>query len=623
MRSLFLAACLPLALTAAASEAPRTIAVLLDDDTAKTRALAAHGIASIGGQVVHTFDDLLVVTLPAGEELRALRLPGIREVALNELSLRPGPRGRGPSPARAAWNAIIEIGDERRSPRPGEEPPLDDALTPPEVTLDAVRSASGTTSPRPRSSRVAVAATPAAAIGRGPYGATDLNTSEYLAGSVSVNVILVESDGTLETQSESWTADRENQVVARIAAGLEWVRIQEPQAGLRFVYHVIPGRADARARTGYEPIRHAADPTGGSGEDLWVRAVLGKMGYASGDRFARSRALAADTRRNDGTDWAVNVFVVDSLVDTDGKFADGRYAYCWIGGPHLIMTYDNQAWGIGRMDMVLRHELMHAFYAFDEYTASACGCAEHRGYLDGANANCNGCNPAASSCVMISNGDAMCDATRRQLGWADLDGDGIIDVVGEDPDTFLDALPSESCGGLTVAGLAVVVAPTNRNPATVTPRASISVNRIAGVEVRADGAAWSPAGPEDGAWGAPQERFRAAFSSLPPGTHKLEARTWDDHGNVDAAAGEASVVVRSGVERLGDSVRLSRAGSGLTMTWEECGGATSYRIYRAATPASGFAPVAQTTTPAWIDPDAPAGYYEVRPVDACGTERAD
>jgi hypothetical protein len=278
-----------------------------------------------------------------------------------------------------------------------------------------------------------------------------LNTSEFLAGSVSVNIVLVESDGSLEAPTENWSSARESEVVARIASGLEWVRLQEPQAALRFVYHVIPGRTDPRARTGYEPIRSAADPLGATGEDRWVKEVLGKLGYPSGDRFARSRAFASDTRAADGTDWAVNVFVVDSLADADGTFSDGRFAYCFIGGPHLVMTYDNQAWGIGRMDMVFRHELLHAFYAFDEYAASGCDCAAHRGYLDGPNTNCAVCNPLAASCVMIPlAGDVR--ATRRHLGWADLDGDGAIDVIGQDPDTFLDTIPASLCAAPVMSG---------------------------------------------------------------------------------------------------------------------------------------------------------------------------
>jgi hypothetical protein len=602
---------------------PRPVALVLDDVTAATHAAAAGGVASLGGRVLHDFDGVLVVELPAGAEFRALRLPGVREVALNGVPLHAEARPV-PGWGLAAWNAISHQQDKPHAAE-AEVPVFDepDALVPPEVSLDAVRAASRAFVAAPKGTKLGPA--PAVTFVTGaPFGATELNTSEFLAGAVSVNVILVESDGSLEMSSENWSADRESEVVARIAAGLEWVRVQEPQASLHFVYHVVSGRVSTAARTGYEPIRHPADPTGLTGEDLWVKQVLGKMGYTSGDRFVRSRALASDTRRVDGTDWAVNVFVVDSLNDTDGRFADGRFAYTWIGGPHLVMTYDNQAWGIGRMDMVLRHELLHAFYAYDEYAQSGCLCADHRGYLDGVNANCTVCNATAGACVMISNDDAMCDATRRQIGWSDLDDDGAIDVIGEDPDTFLDAVPAQACVLPPLAGLATVVAATNRNPSSGTPRSSISVNRIATVEVRADGQSWVAADPEDGSWGSAQERFRATLPPLAAGSHRLEARAIDDRGNVDRAPATADVMVAAGAASLGDTLRIARAGlGGATVSWAACAGAVTYRVYRAASPSSPWAPVAETPSLAWNDDSATPAYFAVRPVDACGTEASE
>jgi hypothetical protein len=337
----------------------------------------------------------------------------------------------------------------------------------------------------------------------------------------------------------------------------------------------------------------------------------------------RSRALASDTRGADGTDWAVNVFVVDSLADTDGRFADGRFAYCWIGGPHLVMTYDNQAWGIGRMDMVLRHELLHAFYAFDEYATSSCDCTSHRGYLDGANTNCAACNPQASPCVMISNGDAMCNATRRHLGWADLDGDGAIDVIGQDPDTFLDALPDNVCGAPVLSGLAAVVAATNRNTYPGTTHPSISVNRISGVEFRVDGSPWASAQAAGGNWGLPQGLFSARLPVLASGSHRFEVRAIDDFGNRDAAPVSVDILAHGASAPLGDSVRASRSASGVGMSWDACAGAALYRVYRRSAPTVAESLVVETSSTSWIDPSASIGYYQVRPVDACGGERSD
>jgi hypothetical protein len=584
--------------------APRPVALILDDAKPATVKAATAGVGALGGRVLHTLGDVLVVTLPPGREVLAFRAPGVRAVALNEVAISPKESATAASYGRSAWNAIAG-GGPRNADRPEivPEPLIDDALTPPAVSLDAVSLG-----------RTQGATTSSAA----PFGATALNTSEFLAGSLSVNVVLVESDGTIDIQSESWTVSRENEVVARIAQGFEWIRLQEPQSALRFVYHVIPGRTDARARTGYEPIRHAADPTGLTGEDRWAREVLAKLGYASGDRFARARAFDADTRAADGTDWAVTIFVVDSLTDADGKFADGRFAYTWIGGPHVVMTYDNQAWGISRMDMVARHELLHAFYAFDEYAGSACTCSDHRGYLDGVNANCEACNPAASPCVMISNGDALCSSTRRQLGWADLDGDGVIDVVGQDPDTFLDPVPLQVCAPAALTGLSSVVAATNRNMFPGTTHPSISINHVAAVEVRVDGAAWSTT-PLVG--GAPQSRFAVG---LEPGSHHVEVRAVDDFGNRDTEPGAADVVVAEPLAPLGDSVRASRSGTdGLALSWAACSGSSRYRVYRRVSPHAAGDLVAETATTAWAAAAATTGYYQVTPVDACGGERSD
>jgi hypothetical protein len=274
--------------------------------------------------------------------------------------------------------------------------------------------------------------------------------------------------------------------------------------------------------------------------------------------------------------------------------------------------------------MVLRHELLHAFYAFDEYAGSACTCTEHRGYLDGANTNCDTCNPAAGACVMISNGDALCAATRRQLGWADLDGDGAIDVIGQDPDTFLDSMPAQVCAPPVLTGLASVVAATNRNTYPGTTHPSISVNRITGVEVRVDGAPWSQAQADDGVWGGAQGRFHATISPLDPGSHQFEARAVDDFGNKDVDPDIADVVVLDGLGALGNSIRASRSGTGgLALTWGACSGATLYRVYRRLSPSGAESVVAETPSTSYGETGTGTGYYQVRPVDACGTERSD
>lgn len=606
---------------------PVQAALILEDDDPGTRRSALAAARAEGVVVAHLLDGLLIVEGTHDALLRLASSPGVRDVAERALGApRRNGRNDGLRRAVAAWNARVELRRREERARGGEaEAPAWEqghALVPPSIPPAAVREAlRAAVNARVRGAELRSVAEAQASTDGGPYGATESNTSEFLAGSVSLNVFLVQCDGSIDSVSESWSADREAQVVAEILEGLDWVRAQEPQSGLTFVHHVFPGRTDARARTGYEPIRRPADPMGATGENLWLPQILGNLGFTTGDRFARSRALAHQTRSTDGTDWGVNVFVVDSWNDTDGMFADGRFAYAWISGPHLVMTFDNQNWGVSRMNMVLRHEILHGFYAFDEYSSSACGCAESRGYLDGRNTNCNACNPAAASCVMVSNGTAMCSGTRRQIGWADLDGDGTVDVVGEDPDTFLDALPAPICGPLALRGLSAVVAATNRNPVAYTPRVSISVNRIAGVEYRVDGGAWAPADPADGAWGDATERY-AATLDVPPGLHSVETRARDDHGNVDASPRAAQADVRPAAAAVGSSLVGARAAAGAAFSWAAAGGAALYRLERAVSPGGSWVAVAETSTTTAADTYAGTAYYRVRSVDACGGESA-
>ncbi len=616
---------------AARREPPRSgtvlVAAVLVDDDPHTRDVAARHVRELGGVVAHAFPGLLVARIPE-ERLRSLvGRSGIEETTTSPLqgAARPA-HGAEFRLGVEAWNLYFQGGGRRiglflREGMPGPSPEGQDSWPPPGRGYDSdeglTRSAGSATTSLTRSDW-ATGGTSAP----DSWGATPENTSEYLAGSVSVTVFLVQSDGTLDRSTEDWTQDREAGVVAGVAAGLDWIRVQEPQAGVSFIYHIVAGRTDPRATTRYEPISRKADPAGSTGEDLWVKEILAKMGQSAGDRWERSRALAHATRQADGTDWAVNLFVVDSLHDADGRFADGYFAYSWAGGPHLVMTYDNGPWGIDRMDQVVRHELLHCFYALDEYSGSGCTCSQHRGYLDGVNGNCVTCSASSVPCVMISNGPYMCEHTRRQLGWADLDQDGVVDVVGEDPDTFLDPLPESACGTVEIGGQAAVVAPTNRNPAGYTPAASISVNRIVAAEYRVDAAPWAVAEAADGGWGDYLERYRVALA-LAPGVHAVEVRAMDDHANLDASPARAVVDVLPAATDPGGSLRAERCGGGcLVLSWDAASDGSRYRVYRAGAPAGAWERAGETDATSWIDSSTVTGYFVVRGVDGCGGESA-
>ena len=234
----------------------------------------------------------------------------------------------------------------------------------------------------------------------------------------------------------------------------------------------------------------------------------------------------------DGTNWAVTLFVADSLNDTDGRFSDGRFAYTWQPGSHIVMTYDNSGWGIGRMSSVFAHEFCHAFWARDEYSGSGCSCTQVSGYLAAANGNCAAtCATNLTTCLMRSadlTGGAglLCADTARQIGWADEDGNGVPDAVQAPPSAQLDA-PVSQAGRIAISGSAWVQSVPNRNPSSQAYTCAITIARLAGVQVRLGGGSWQEAVSTTGTFGGTMNSFTFEFTGVPGGTHTVEARAVD------------------------------------------------------------------------------------------------
>lgn len=379
-----------------------------------------------------------------------------------------------------------------------------------------------------------------------PTGAPAKMVSEYMLGSISLNVILPQSTGAIDISTETWDSQREAQVLAGVVAGAQWLLERgpsKPGVALSFTYHLYSGRTDARAATAYEPIGRSADPVHepGTGEGLWTNEILNAFGYgALPDRWTKSRAFDNDTRTADGTNWAVTVFVADSLNDADGRFADNRFAYTWQPGSHIIMTYDNSGWGISRMGSVFAHELCHAFWARDEYSGSGCSCTQTSGYLNASNGNCAAtCPTNLTTCVMRSvdlSGDAgiLCPDTARQIGWTDDDGDGVPNAVQALPAIQLDS-PVLSANQMSISGQTQVQAVPNLNPSSQAYACPITLARLQGVQVRIDGGTWANATTEAGFTGSQTGTFTYTANGLAPGTHTMDVQTTDTLGQVQTS----------------------------------------------------------------------------------------
>ncbi|WP_417914740.1 hypothetical protein [Candidatus Electronema sp. JM] len=81
------------------------------------------------------------------------------------------------------------------------------------------------------------------------------------------------------------------------------------------------------------------------------------------------------------------------------------------------MSYANDGWGPDNINKVFAHESCHIFGAADEYGSCVCGSVS--GHLSVPNSNCVNCFPPGAQipCLMNANTLAMCEFSRRQIGW--------------------------------------------------------------------------------------------------------------------------------------------------------------------------------------------------------------
>jgi hypothetical protein len=357
-------------------------------------------------------------------------------------------------------------------------------------------------------------------------------TSEFMAGKVAVGIILPESNGTLDPSTESWDTTRMNQVVAKIQAAMNWWANTNPNGDLSFYYDI-----HYQVPTRYEPINRP------SGDDaLWIAQTLSTLGYSGSNWVQQTYNYLNAIRANYGTDWAVVAFVVDSLNDPDGAFPNGYFGYTY--GFLIVMTYDNDNWGISRMDSVMAHEFAHDFGAGDEYCApgyACCGCGGQLGYLGIPNLNCeagcdhnnngicdgddstpnSGCN-SCSSCVEInclmrggSTDGGVCQVSQYQVGMRDSDGNGILDPVDTYPSITVDLPASFSSNMPTITGVAEDI------PYHSPTRPDVTINYITSVWFWVDNGGWQPASAVDGAFDETTENYTLTTSPLAPGQHEI------------------------------------------------------------------------------------------------------
>ncbi len=220
--------------------------------------------------------------------------------------------------------------------------------------------------------------------------------SRRMTGNIAVGLVIVSG-----VQSHlSFSQAEQTKVVAEMQNGLSWLGAQSPAQDVTFVH-------DIQVLTVNVP-----DTTNGQGyeafEAPWRDAALAQMGYDSG--ISGVRAHAEHLRSSLSTQWAYVAFFT--------KYRLWHFAYASLGGPRLVMHYENDGWGPENIDRVFAHETGHIFNAPDEYAASGCNCGGSWGHFDRPNSNCANCAPGGGvSCIMRSNAWTMCSQTPYHLGF--------------------------------------------------------------------------------------------------------------------------------------------------------------------------------------------------------------
>ncbi len=252
-----------------------------------------------------------------------------------------------------------------------------------------------------------------------PVGKADRNeTSEYMIGSTAVGIVFVESDGTKDQKTESWTQEDKEDVFYQIQKGLEWWSEKGGyRASLTWTYEF------KTVKTQFEPINHFTEDS-----DEWVKDVSLKLGYGAGNSYDINRNYANALREKYRTDWAFVLFVVTASNDEDGDWKDkGPVAWANLGGPLMVINNRCDGWGETRIWEVVAHETGHIFNALDEYKGASNGNERH-GLLNVINGNAEEGGIVNKKCIMKANETQLCEFSAGQIGWVDDNQDGIFEV---------------------------------------------------------------------------------------------------------------------------------------------------------------------------------------------------
>jgi hypothetical protein len=430
------------------------------------------------------------------------------------------------------------------------------------------------------------------------YGTRWEDLSEFLVGRVAIGILFPESDGSVDLNRYDWTPALRDSVVRSAVRGfLAWsLEAAGRGAPLSFQLEIHPS-----IPTKYEPISRPV-----SQEDLWIEDMLRQLVGYRGDVTQMGIEFANGLRGRLGAHWAGIAIAVQNDSSSVGTFPDGLIAHARLGGPWFVVPVNNLRTTSATLDFYMEHELSHLFWALDEFPAVNAwwSCTLTTGYFNRLNLNSSiplpGYCGVSENCLMRGNyPDAFCLPTREQVGWVDLDVNGVLDLFETRPAVLPDSSKYRTAAGnsLLLRGKAAETAWPNHNPYRFFSGDSISVSVIDSIFYRVDAGPWTSIPPFDGIFDEGEEPFELQLGPLPLGNHTIEWDARNRNGRAPLVLATTAVTISGSTGSVDPSglppttLRLAvgpiPARTAVRMTLE--GGAASRAIVRVWTAAGALA----------------------------------
>ena len=286
--------------------------------------------------------------------------------------------------------------------------------------------------------------------------------SQYAIGTVGIQIIFVESDGSVDPSKYDWSESKMKIAEANIKKGLKFLEDKYPYEVGKLEFSYRPSmigetgvEASTRVTDGWfqhedyvELVEDALTDTGcGSETD-----PLATKWHWPGDEF-RVHVLSCGNEVRDelNTDWATVIFVPYTATQVNGL------AFGFTAGAFIQDSYMTTVNGGG---VIPAHEWVHMVGATDMIECDFFGpeheaCGEKAGYLYMDETD----TIPMTNCLMGSTGNndsiprlCISDGTKHQMGWVDENNNNIPDIVENDVLVTLSENQKQSDSSIIIEG---------------------------------------------------------------------------------------------------------------------------------------------------------------------------